>query len=92
MAVSHEEEGRGGETTGKLSSINAEEVREAIDLEHALSFRDAIALYPRAIGWSVYFSLGVIMLGKHTHLPHNRAAPSFLFHPCHPSILILKYP
>ena len=44
-------------------SIAAEEVREAIEVEHALSFWDAVRLYPKAIGWSMYFSLGVIMLG-----------------------------
>lgn len=47
---------------GKLS-IAAEEVREAIEVEHALSFWEAVKLYPKAIGWSMYFSLGVIMLG-----------------------------
>ena len=41
---------------------NAEEVREAIEAEHALSFWQAVKLYPKAIGWSMYFSLGVIML------------------------------
>jgi hypothetical protein len=50
-------------TTQKLS-INPDEVREAIELEHAISFREALSLYPKAIGWSFYFSLGVIMLGK----------------------------
>jgi SP family general alpha glucoside:H+ symporter-like MFS transporter len=44
-------------------SINAEEVREIVELEHALTFRKALSLYPKAIGWSFYFSLGVIMLG-----------------------------
>lgn len=43
-------------------SINAEEVREVVELEHALTFREALSLYPKAIGWSFYFSLGVIML------------------------------
>jgi SP family general alpha glucoside:H+ symporter-like MFS transporter len=43
--------------------INAEEVREVIELEHTLTFREAMSLYPKAIGWSFYFSLGVIMLG-----------------------------
>jgi hypothetical protein len=43
-------------------SINAQEVREVIELEHALTFREALSLYPKAIGWSFYFSLGVIML------------------------------
>lgn len=41
---------------------NADEVREAIEVEHALTFRDALKCYPKAIGWSMYFSLGVIML------------------------------
>jgi SP family general alpha glucoside:H+ symporter-like MFS transporter len=50
-------------TIRKLS-INAEEVREAIEIEHTLTFWEAANLYPKAIGWSCYFSLGVIMLGK----------------------------
>ncbi|KAL1592140.1 hypothetical protein SLS59_009908 [Nothophoma quercina] len=44
-------------------SIAAEEVREAIEVEHTLKFWEAVKLYPKAIGWSMYFSLGVIMLG-----------------------------
>jgi SP family general alpha glucoside:H+ symporter-like MFS transporter len=51
------------QTTVQKLSINAEEVREIIELEHTLTFRDAMSLYPKAIGWSFYFSLGVIMLG-----------------------------
>lgn len=43
---------------------NAEDVREAIEVEHTLSFFDAVKYYPKAIGWSMYFSLGVIMLCK----------------------------
>lgn len=49
-------------TVRKLS-IAAEEVREAIEVEHNLTFLQALKLYPKAIGWSMYFSLGVIMLG-----------------------------
>jgi hypothetical protein len=41
---------------------HAEELREATEIEHALTFLDAIRSYPKAIGWSVYFSVGVIML------------------------------
>lgn len=44
-------------------SIAAEEVREAIEVEHNLTFFQAVKLYPKAIGWSMYFSLGVVMLG-----------------------------
>ena len=45
-----------------LQKGKADKVREAIEIEHALTFRDAIKNYPKAIGWSMYFSLGVIML------------------------------
>jgi hypothetical protein len=51
------------QTTVQKLSVNAEEVREVIELEHTLTFREATSLYPKAIGWSFYFSLGVIMLG-----------------------------
>ena len=40
---------------------NEDEAREAIEIEHNLSFLEAVKLYPKAIGWSVFFSLGVIM-------------------------------
>jgi hypothetical protein len=50
-------------TTVQKLSINAEDVREVVELEHTLTFREALSLYPKAIGWSFYFSLGVIMLG-----------------------------
>jgi SP family general alpha glucoside:H+ symporter-like MFS transporter len=45
-------------------SVAAEDVREAIEVEHSLTFFEAVKLYPKAIGWSMYFSLGVIMLGR----------------------------
>lgn len=40
----------------------AEDVAEAVAIEHTLTFWEAVKLYPKAIGWSMYFSLGVIML------------------------------
>ncbi|KAF2180415.1 sugar transporter [Zopfia rhizophila CBS 207.26] len=63
----------------KLSTQeNAEEVREAIETEHKLSFIDAVRLYPKAIGWSMYFSLGVIMLSFDPQLLGNLyAMPAF---------------
>jgi hypothetical protein len=39
-----------------------DEVREAIQAECELDFFGALKLYPKAIGWSAFFSLGVIML------------------------------
>jgi hypothetical protein len=70
-AMAHTEE----QTTVQKLSINKEEVREVIELEHALTFREAMSLYPKAIGWSFYFSLGVIMLGTIKAFPCG--LPSF---------------
>lgn len=39
----------------------ATEATCAIKAEHALGFWQALRLYPQAVGWSVFFSLGVIM-------------------------------
>ncbi|KAH8648299.1 general substrate transporter [Tricladium varicosporioides] len=38
-----------------------EESRRATELEHSMSFRQALKLYPKAVGWSAFFSMGVIM-------------------------------
>lgn len=37
------------------------EVRVALETEHSLTFRQAVALYPSAVFWSLFFSMGVIM-------------------------------
>ncbi|KAL1858065.1 hypothetical protein VTK73DRAFT_7970 [Phialemonium thermophilum] len=44
---------------------------EAIQLEHSLTFSDALRLYPTAIGWSAFVSLGVIMLAFDPQLLGN---------------------
>ncbi|KAF2205314.1 sugar transporter [Delitschia confertaspora ATCC 74209] len=55
-----------------------EEAREAINLEHQLTFWEAVDLYPKAILWSMYFSLGVIMLSFDPQLLGNLyAMPAF---------------
>ncbi|KAH7112548.1 general substrate transporter [Dendryphion nanum] len=57
---------------------NAEEVRDAIAAEHTLTFWKAVKHYPKAIGWSMYFSLGVIMLSYDPQLLGNLyAMPAF---------------
>ncbi|KAJ4986660.1 Maltose permease MAL31-like protein 8 [Stagonosporopsis vannaccii] len=64
-------------TVRKLS-IAAEEIREAIEVEHNLTFLEAVKLYPKAIGWSMYFSLGVVMLAFDPQLLGNLyAMPAF---------------
>ncbi|KAK1818465.1 hypothetical protein LTR12_007145 [Friedmanniomyces endolithicus] len=46
-----------------VGTIAGDEARQATENEHNLSFRDAVRLYPASIGWSVFFSLGIIMTG-----------------------------
>ncbi|KIV88862.1 hypothetical protein, variant 1 [Exophiala mesophila] len=46
--------------TASIDDINAE-ARVAADEEHGHTFFEAARLYPTAIGWSLFFSLGVIM-------------------------------
>jgi SP family general alpha glucoside:H+ symporter-like MFS transporter len=42
------------------NDIPGEESTELLD-EHSLSFMQALKLYPSAVGWSMFFSLGIIM-------------------------------
>lgn len=35
---------------------------EALHLEHEMTFRQAVKLYPASIAWSLFVSIGVIML------------------------------
>ena len=51
---------------------------EAIRYEHELTFTQAVKLYPAAIGWSAFVSLGVIMLAFDPQLIGNLfAIPQF---------------
>lgn len=51
---------------------------EAIQHEHNLTFLEACKLYPAAIGWSAFVSLGVIMLAFDPQLLGNLyATPQF---------------
>lgn len=44
-----------------IGAIAGEEARQATEREHSLSLLEAVKLYPTAVGWSIYFSLGVSM-------------------------------
>ena len=46
--------------TASIDTITAE-ARKAFEDEHALSFSKAVWLYPPAVGWSLFFSLGIVM-------------------------------
>ncbi|KAH8164180.1 hypothetical protein CIB48_g4071 [Xylaria polymorpha] len=51
---------------------------EAIQLEHALTFWEAVKLYPTAVGWSAFVSIGVIMLAFDPQIIGNMfAIPQF---------------
>ncbi|TDZ75184.1 Maltose permease MAL31 [Colletotrichum trifolii] len=51
---------------------------EAASLEHHLTFSEAVKLYPAAIGWSAFVSLGVVMLAFDPQLLGNLyAIPQF---------------
>lgn len=42
-----------------IGAIAGDEARLATEREHSLSLLEAVKLYPTAVGWSIYFSLGV---------------------------------
>lgn len=44
-----------------VGAIAGEQVQQATADEHNLTFLQAIKLYPKAIAWSMFFSLGIIM-------------------------------
>ena len=42
-----------------IGVVGGEDARQATELEHNLSFLVALKLYPTAVGWSIFFSLGM---------------------------------
>ncbi|KAF1989352.1 sugar transporter [Aulographum hederae CBS 113979] len=62
----------------RTAAMDDEYIRNAINAEKSLGFIEACKLYPTAIGWSVFFSLGVIMLAFDPQLLGNLyATPAF---------------
>ena len=63
--------------TGSVEEIGAE-AKAAIEHEHGLTFLQAMKLYPTAAGWSIFFSLGIIMTAFDPQLLGNLyATPAF---------------
>jgi SP family general alpha glucoside:H+ symporter-like MFS transporter len=63
--------------TGSVEEIGAE-AKAAIEHEHGLTFLQAMRLYPTAAGWSIFFSLGIIMTAFDPQLLGNLyATPAF---------------
>ena len=44
-----------------VGAIAGEEVRLATAREHSLGLKESVRLYPKAVAWSIFFSLGIIM-------------------------------
>lgn len=44
-----------------ISEKIGDEARRATEIEHHMSFWEGLKLYPTAVGWSAFFSMGVIM-------------------------------
>ncbi|KAH7102200.1 general substrate transporter [Auriculariales sp. MPI-PUGE-AT-0066] len=67
----------------KKGDVTSDAVRDgqladAIRSEHEMTFREALRLYPKAIFWSAYVSIGVIMLAFDPQLIGNLyATPQF---------------
>lgn len=58
---------------------------EAIAFEHNLTLSEALKLYPAAIAWSAFVSIGVIMLAFDPQLLGNLyATPQFQVRPYSP--------
>ncbi|KAJ3498038.1 hypothetical protein NLG97_g1433 [Lecanicillium saksenae] len=63
---------------GETGDRNQADIIEAIRAEHQMSFMEAVKLYPKAIGWSAFVSIGVIMLAFDPQLVGNLyATPQF---------------
>jgi hypothetical protein len=63
--------------TGSVDEIGAK-AKIAIEHEHELTFLQAMRLYPKAAGWSIFFSLGIIMTAFDPQLLGNLyATPAF---------------
>lgn len=46
-----------------VALANEADAKDATDLEHTLTLRDSLRLYPKAIGFSLLFSTAIIMEG-----------------------------
>jgi len=65
-------------TAAVKSSDDDLAVNEAIEYERSLTFYAALKLYPTAVGWSLFVSIGVIMLAFDPQIVGNMfAIPQF---------------
>lgn len=66
------------EASSTIPKPTDDDLVAAIDHERALTFWDAVKLYPTAVGWSAFVSIGVIMLAFDPQIVGNMfAIPQF---------------
>ena len=70
-----EEHPKGLETPG--SDRTEDQLAEAVRVEHELGFLQAVRLYPKAIGWTAFVSLGIIMLAFDPQVMGNLFSTSY---------------
>jgi SP family general alpha glucoside:H+ symporter-like MFS transporter len=64
--------------TADIAAISGAEVRDATDAEHNMTLWESLKMYPTAVGWSMFFSLGTIMTAFDPQLLGNLyATPAF---------------
>jgi hypothetical protein len=71
MATDLKREETARDSIRDLKHDGATEAIEAIRAEHELTFTEALRLYPKAIAWSGFVSIGVIMLAFDPQLIGN---------------------
>jgi SP family general alpha glucoside:H+ symporter-like MFS transporter len=78
MGVERETSPHRHEVVTKKDSVDDAALAEAIAFEHNLTLGQALKLYPAAIAWSGFVSIGVIMLAFDPQLLGNLyATPQF---------------
>ena len=61
-----------------IGAVGGDEARIGVENEHNLTFTEALKAYPAAVGWSIFFSLGIIMTAFDPQLLGNLyATPAF---------------
>ncbi|PHH68273.1 hypothetical protein CDD82_683 [Ophiocordyceps australis] len=67
------DDSRGGEfvKTAEVRVRGGTEFEQAIENEHQLGFAQAVRLYPKAIGWCLFVSIGIIMIAFDQQLLGN---------------------
>lgn len=61
-----------------IKAINGVTAPQAAEAQHEMTFFEALKLYPGAVGWSMFFSLGIIMTAFDGQLLGNLyATPAF---------------